>query len=56
MDTPKKEHKINNCTVIIHSPLVEMSDKERKIWFQKELDRKGSLVNQIMDTLQSVAP
>jgi hypothetical protein len=38
-----KEFKFGNSTVVIHSPLVDMTTEERRGWYQDEI-AKGNLV------------
>jgi hypothetical protein len=47
METPKKEHKIGNTTVIVYSPLVLMSDDERAEWFKSEWEKGNPILKEI---------
>lgn len=47
MDKPKKEYQYGNTTVVIHSPLVMMTDKERKQWFKDEWEKGNSVLKDI---------
>lgn len=52
METPKKEHKIGNTTIIIHSPLVLMSSEERKHWFENECEKSNPILRQIAEAVE----
>lgn len=52
METPKKEHKIGNTTIIIHSPLVLMSETEREEWFRTEWEKGNPLLKQIASAVE----
>ncbi|WP_407270004.1 hypothetical protein [Radiobacillus sp. PE A8.2] len=47
MEIPKKEHKIGNTTVIIHSPLVAMTEEERVRWFNDEWEKGNPVLKEI---------
>ncbi|MGQ4668604.1 hypothetical protein ACUIJN_22760 [Metabacillus halosaccharovorans] len=47
MDKPKKEFKYGNTTVVIHSPLVMMTEKERKNWFKDEWEKGNQVLRDI---------
>ncbi len=53
METPKKEHKIGNTTVIIYSPLVVMNEKERKDWFKSEWKKGNPVLKEIADAVNA---
>jgi hypothetical protein len=53
METPKKEHKIGNTTIIIHSPLVLMTSEERKQWFKDEWEKGNPILMQIADAVEA---
>ncbi|UFU00335.1 hypothetical protein KO561_05130 [Radiobacillus kanasensis] len=53
MDIPKKEHKIGNTTVIIHSPLVAMSEGDRKQWFEEEWEKGNQVLRDIADAVHN---
>lgn len=45
--TPKKELKVGNTTIIIHSPLVLMSDDEKEAWFKSEWEKGNPILKEI---------
>jgi hypothetical protein len=47
MNIPKKEHQLGNTTVIIHSPLVLMTESEREKWFKTEWENGNKTIKQI---------
>ena len=47
METPKKELKVGNTTIIIHSPLVLMSDDEKEEWFKSEWEKGNPILKEI---------
>jgi hypothetical protein len=53
METPKKENKIGNTTIIIHSPLVVMTSEERKQWFKDEWEKGNPILMQIADAVEA---
>jgi hypothetical protein len=46
-ETPKKVHKIGNTTLIVHSPLVAMTEEERAEWFKNEWEKGNSVLKEI---------
>jgi hypothetical protein len=53
METPKKEHIIGNSKVIFHSPLVEMDEKERSEWFQREWEDGNPILKRISNAVNA---
>ncbi|WP_169823056.1 hypothetical protein [Anaerobacillus alkalilacustris] len=51
MEIPKKEHKIGNTTVIVHSPLVTMDLEERKQWFRDEWEKGNPVLKEIAEAV-----
>ncbi|MGG3800637.1 hypothetical protein [Metabacillus fastidiosus] len=49
MNKPKKQFQFGNTTVIIHSPLIVMSEPERKQWFQDEWEKGNPILRDIAD-------
>lgn len=47
MEVPKKEHHIGNTTIIIHSPLVLMTEKERADWYKTEWEKGNPVLKEI---------
>ncbi|CEG25968.1 hypothetical protein BN1002_00806 [Bacillus sp. B-jedd] len=47
MALPKKEHLIGNSTVIVHSPLVEMTSAERANWFKEQWEEGHPVLKEI---------
>lgn len=47
MEKPKKTHQIGNTTVIIHSPLVAMTSKERKEFYKEEWEKGNPVLKEI---------
>ncbi|QOY36640.1 hypothetical protein AWH56_002910 [Anaerobacillus isosaccharinicus] len=44
-----KEYKYGNTTVIIHSPLTEMTKQEQKEWYRQEWEKKNPVLRSIVD-------
>jgi hypothetical protein len=42
-----KEFKFGNTTVIIHSPLANMTSEERREWYKKEMERGNPVLKEI---------
>lgn len=53
MSKPMKEHKIGNTTVIIHSPLVEMTSEERSNWFNREWENSNPILKEIAQAVNA---
>lgn len=53
MNIPKKEHKIGNTTIIVHSHLVAMNEAERVKWYQEEWRRGNPVLKQISEAVNS---
>jgi hypothetical protein len=53
METPKKEHKIGNTTIIIHSPLVLMTAEKRKHFFKSEWEKGNPVLKEIAEAVEA---
>jgi hypothetical protein len=42
-----KEFKFGNSTVVIHSPLVDMTTEERRDWYQGEVAKGNPVLKEI---------
>jgi hypothetical protein len=42
-----KEFKFGNTTVIIHSPLVQMSSDERRDWYREEIAKGNPVLKEV---------
>lgn len=47
MEIPSKEHIIGNTRIIIHSPLVAMTEDERLEWFEREMENGNPILERI---------
>lgn len=44
-----KEYKYGNTTVIIHSPLAQMSKEEQRAWYKQECEKKNPVLQAIVE-------
>lgn len=42
-----KEFKFGNSTVVIHSPLVDMTSEERREWYREEMAKGNEVLKEI---------
>ena len=42
-----KEYKFGNSTVIIHSPLAQMTSEERRDWYREEMAKGNTVLKEI---------
>lgn len=48
-----KEYKFGNTTVIVHSPLLNLTEDERKAWFKKEIAKENPILENIGRTIDN---
>ncbi|WP_162878754.1 hypothetical protein [Peribacillus butanolivorans] len=46
-----REYKIGNATIIINSPLMDLTEEERKEWYRKELEAGNPVVKGIVKAI-----
>lgn len=47
MDMDSKKIQFGNATVIVHSPLANMTEEEQKAWYDQQWERKNPLMYEI---------
>ncbi|MBP0725567.1 hypothetical protein J5Y03_10240 [Bacillus sp. RG28] len=48
-----KEYKFGNTSVIIHSPLANMTDQEQKDWFQEQYEDNNPIILNMIDAIDA---
>ncbi|MFE4430845.1 hypothetical protein ACFRH9_28385 [Peribacillus butanolivorans] len=46
-----REYKIGNATIIINSPLMDLTEEERKEWYRKELKAGNPVLKEIVKAI-----